>query len=556
MNETPDLVLFNAQIITVDKAFSVKEAVAVKEGRIVFVGSRSDLKNQFSPARREMDLKGLTVIPGVIDSHVHVLGIGLERQKVSLARAESISDVLDILKTECQRLGPEAWVVTSQIDFAPSQLREKRLPNRWELDRVSDKNPVMVTRGAHFSVVNSYALGLAGIDRDSVPVEGGTIMKDPETGEPTGWLGDTTLNQVRKLIPPTTHAERVAALKAAMVELNGLGITSVIEASADRDDPGLQAYGELWNRGDLTIRTRMLVGSPGRPVPFEDLEKGPLEVSRARGLGDNGDDMLRLWGAKLLVDGGIETAFLREPYMIIPGEQEDPAYRGRLMMSRDRLIEICLLAARKGWRLGIHTVGDAALDAVLEAFERADREYTIRGRRWSVMHGFLVCPEHFEIMRRLGITVACQFSHSYTKGDAMVKWWGPERASRANPVKEYIQEGIPVGGGSDGKSAEWRTPILFWIDLTRQTRLSGVLGPDLVLTREEMLRYHTIDAAYILGEEEALGSIERGKNADLAVLSNDILACPIDEIKDMEVLITVVDGKIVYENRDDNRLSA
>ena len=248
MNETPDLVLFNAQIITVDKAFSVKEAVVLKEGRIVFVGSNSDLKNQFSPARREMDLKGLTVIPGVIDSHVHVIGIGLERQKVSLAEAESISDVLDILEKECRRLGPEAWVVTSQVDFVPSQLREKRLPNRWELDSISDKNPIMVTRGEHFSVVNSYALGLAGIDRDSVPVEGGTIMKNPETGEPTGWLGDTTLNQVRKLIPPTTHAERVAALKAAMVELNGLGITSVIEASADRDDPGFRAYRELWRK--------------------------------------------------------------------------------------------------------------------------------------------------------------------------------------------------------------------------------------------------------------------------------------------------------------------
>ena len=549
MQASPELVLFNGKLITVDNAFSIQEAVAIRSGKIIFVGSLSDLRKKHPTANAEIDLKGLTVIPGIIDSHIHMMAIGLERMKVSLADTQSISDVLDIIENECKKVGPGVWVVTNQIEFTPGQLKEKRLPDRWEIDRVSPNNPVMVSRGAHFSVVNSVALGMAGIDRDTVPSEGGIIMKDPDTGEPTGWLGDTTLQQVRKLMPPISHEDRVSALRAAMRELNEMGITSIIEPSGDRDDPGLRAYNELWKKGDLTVRTRMVVGAPFQPVPVDDIELGSIEASRKRGLGDNGDDILRLWGVKLMIDGGIETAFMREPYEIIPKEQEDPAYRGLLMMPKENLDEICLKAAARGWRLGIHVVGDAAMDAVLEAFENANRQFSIKDKRWSIMHGFLPRPEHFEIMRKLGITVACQHSHSYTKGDVMVKWWGRERASYANPVKEYMGEGIVAGGGSDGKSCEWRTNILFWIDLTRQTRFSGVLGPELTLTREEMLRYHTINAAYILGEEDKLGSIEVGKQADLVVLSKDVMECPVDDLLNIQALMTIVDGKIVYQNK-------
>jgi predicted amidohydrolase YtcJ len=547
MQTAPDLILSNGKIITVDKEFTVHEAVAIKDGRILFAGRAADLKAQYGPARQEIDLKGLTVIPGVIDSHIHMMAIGLERLRLSISHTESIAGVLGALEEECKRLGPDRWVVTSQIDFSPGQLKEKRLPNRWELDKVSPDNPVMVTRGAHFSVVNSYALRLAGITKDTVPPEGGMIMKDPATGEPTGWLGDASLQQVRKLLPTLSHEERVSALKTAMQELNSLGIASIIEASSDRDDPGLRAYRELWTQKNLTVRTRCVVGAPFVPPPVADIEKAPLEASRRRGLGENGDEMLSLWGAKLMIDGGVETAYLRDPYEVIPGEQEDREYRGVPMMSREALYKLCREAARNGWRLGVHTVGDAAMDMVLGAFDDVNKEFPITGRRWSIMHGFLVKPEHFEVMRRLGVTAACQHSHNYTKGDAMIKWWGRERAAAGNPVKEYLEAGVPVGGGSDGRSCEWRTNILFWTDVTRQTRLAGPLGPELALTREEMLRYHTIDAAYVMGEEKNAGSIEPGKWADLTVLSKDVLTCPTEELRDVKAMMTIVNGTIVYE---------
>jgi len=292
-----------------------------------------------------------------------------------------------------------------------------------------------------------------------------------------------------------------------------------------------------------------VVGAPFQPPPLQDIAKRPEEASQARGLNDHGDDMLRIWGIKLMIDGGIETAFLRDPYEIIPGEQEDPEYRGVAMMSKGELYTLCEQAASNGWRMGVHTVGDAAMDIVLEVFSEVNKEFSIVPRRWSIMHGFLPRVEHFERMRRLGTTVACQHSHNWTKGDTMIKWWGFERASYSNPVKIYLREGIPVGGGSDGRSCEWRTNILMWVDVTRQTRLAGVLGPEFSLSREEMIRYHTIDAAYILNEETKLGSLEAGKWADLVVLSKDILTCREDEIKDLNVLMTIVNGKIVYENK-------
>lgn len=556
MQIRPDLVLFNGQIITVDEDFNIKEALAIKNGKVTFVGRTSDMRSRLLSASQEIDLKGLTVIPGIIDSHIHMMAIGLEQMKVSLAETQTIFDVLDTIETECKKVGPGGWVVTSQIDFTPGQLKEKRLPNRWELDRVSLKNPVMLTRGAHFSAVNSYALQLSGIDKNSVAPEGGAIVKDPETGEPTGWLADMALQKIRKLIPPISHEDRVTALKASMHGLNKLGVTSIIEPSGDRDDPGLHAYSQLWTEGMLTVRTRMVVGAPFQPPPVDDVGRTLAETSRRRGLGDDGDNMLRIWGIKLLVDGGIETALMREPYEIVPGEQEDPQYRGVLMMPKEQLYEICRQAASIGWRVGIHTVGDAAMDVVLEVFDRVDKEFSIKKKRWSIMHGFLPRPEHFEIMRRLGITVACQHSHNYTKGDVMLKWWGHGRASYSNPVKKYMREGVVVGGGSDGKSCEWRTNILLWIDVTRQTRFAGVLGPELTLTREEMLRYHTNNAAYVMDEEKNLGSIETGKWADLVVLSNDVLRCSSDAIKDIKVFMTIVGGKIVYENNVDSGLAS
>jgi predicted amidohydrolase YtcJ len=532
-------ILYNGKIITVDKDFTIAEAVSIRDGKFHAVGSSDKVMAHARPGTKMVDLNWKTVIPGIIDSHNHMLLTGLEKQKVSLADASSIADVLDIIRDACKAAEPGEWVVTMRAGFAPSQIKENRAPNRWELDEVAPNKPVLLVKGMHFGVVNSYALRLANITKATPQPAGGIIVKDPESGEPTGGLGDSALDPIKALLPKPTHEDKVKALRSVMEDFNALGITSVIDTWLNLDD--LKAYQELWAGKEMTVRARIWL-----TLSAEEIGLGPVTISKEAGLGTSGDDMLRIDGLKEFIDGGIETGLLRDPYLTIPGEQEDPSYRGVLMIPREEFGELCSVAAQSGWRLGVHCTGDNAIDVVLDTWEEINREMPIVDKHWVILHGILVRPEHFERINRLRVYVASQHIHTYSSGDRMVKWWGFERASYSNPIKEYMKKGVMVGGGSDAPSNEWHPSILFWFDLTRQSRGAGVLGPGLVLTRRESLIYHTINAARISDDGDKQGSIEPGKLADLVVLSDDILTCQVDRVKDIQVQMTMVGGNIVY----------
>jgi len=538
--ETAGIILYNGKIVTVDNDFTIAEAVSIQDGKFQAVGSREMVMAHGGPGTNMIDLNGKAAIPGVIDSHNHMLLTGLEKQKVSLAGATSIADVLDIIRDACKAAGPGEWIVTMRAGFAPSQLKENRVANRLELDRVSPNNPVLLVKGVHFGVVNSYALKLANIIKDTQQPAGGVIVKDPESGEPTGGLGDSALDLIKALLPKASHEDKVKALRSVMRDFNALGITSVIDTWLNLDD--LKAYQELWANKEMAVRARIWL-----TLSAEEMGLGPGTISRQAGLGPSGDDVLRIDGLKEFLDGGIETGLLRDPYLTIPGEQDDPGYRGVLMIPQEEFSELCSVAARNGWRLGVHCTGDRAIDIVLDAWEELNKKMPIVDRHWVILHGILARPEHLERINKLGVYVASQHIHTHSSGDRMVKWWGLERASYSDPIKEYMKNGVMVGGGSDAPSNEWRPSILFWFDLTRQSRASGVLGPGLALTRKESLIYHTINAAHISNDEDKQGSIEPGKLADLVVLSDDMLTCPVDDIYDMQVLMTMVGGEIVYQ---------
>ncbi len=544
-------VLYNGKIITVDKNFTIVQAVSIQNGKFLAVGSDEEVKASAGQDAEMIDLKGKTVIPGYIDSHNHMLVMGLEKQKVSLASARSIADVLRIIGDACKAAGPGKWVETTQLGFEPQQLKEGRSPNRWELDTVSSNNPVLHVEHLHFPCANSYALRLANITKDTPQPVGGIIMKDPATGEPTGWLSDVAAERVKALIPKPTHGEKVEVLKSIMKEYNSLGITSVIDTFVPLEN--LEVYRELRANGELTVRSKiMLPFGPdilGAPLTSEQISLGPKTISRQAGLGDFGDDMLRIDGLKTMLDGGIQGALFHEPYMVIPREQEAPDYRGTLTVPEETLRGLCIRAAQAGWRVGIHCLGDAGIELLLNIWEEVNRQTPIESKHWVLVHGFLPRSEHFERIKKLGVRVACQTAHTYTMGGDMVKWWGWERASRSNPVKEYMRNGVIVGGGSDAHYCEWRPSMLVWIDLTRQSKWAGLLGSDLILTREQSLIHHTINSAYISGDEDKQGSIEPGKLADLAILSDDILTCPVEMIKEIEPLMTMVGGEVVYQRQ-------
>ncbi len=541
-------VLYNGKIVTVDKDFRITQAVSIRDGKFVMAGTNEDVKASVATGAEMIDLQGKTVVPGFIDSHNHMLWTALEKPKVSLAGTTSIADVLDIISDVCKSVGPGNWVETSQMGFEPKQLKENRSPNLDELNKVSPNNPVIHEEHFHYSLVNSYVLRLLKINKDTPDPEGGLIVKDPGTGEPTGWLGDNALAPVKAMIPKPTYEEKIQHLKSTIQDFHRLGLTSIIDPWINLDE--LKIYQDLLSAGEMTMRTKILLTGPplAGAITTEQIGAGPEGVSSQVGLSDKDKEMLRIDGIKTILDTGVQGTYFRDPYELIPGEQEDPEWRGWLSMSKEEFRKISRNVAKAGWRLGVHCAGDAAIDVLLDVWEGINKEIPIVDKHWVLIHGQIPREEHFSRIRELDLHVACQSVHTYTMGADFTKWWGFDRASYSDPIKTYFENKIRVGGGSDAYFCEWNPSVQIWFDLTRQSKWAGVLGPEQAISRKQSLIYHTINSALISDDEQMLGSIEASKLADLVVLSDDILSCPIDEVKSIKPLMTMMGGRIVYKD--------
>jgi predicted amidohydrolase YtcJ len=251
-----------------------------------------------------------------------------------------------------------------------------------------------------------------------------------------------------------------------------------------------------------------------------------------------GDDLLRVGGIKMHVDGGIEGALLRQPYAI------DPTYYGQHSTPRETLKAVSLLAAELGWNVGVHACGGGAMDLLLEIYDEVDREISIRGRRFGLLHGFHPTEQNFEEIKRLGLAVTVQQPLLYNLAPNFIKFWGRELTENSIPLRSWLDHDIRPGGGIDGTPFPMLLSI--WSSVTRKTRDACVIGPEHAITREEAIRMHTLDSAYVTFEEGTKGSLEVGKLADLIVLDRDILICHEDDIKDTEVLTTLLGGQVVH----------
>lgn len=542
------IVLFNGKIITVNERFDIVQAISIRGDKIDRIGSTEEIRSTAGKNTKLIDLKGKTVIPGFVDSHNHMLWTALERPKISLEKTHSVSDVLDIIRDSCKEAGPGNWVETSQKGFEPRQLKENRSPTLAELDSVSPDNPVIHEEHFHNSLVNSYVLKQFNIKKDTPDPEGGMIFRNPDTAEPTGWLGDNALHPIKEAIPSPSYEEKIKLLKSEMKAFNGLGITSIIDPWINLDE--LQIYRDLFDEDEMTIRTKILMTGPplAGMLTTEQIEMGPEGVSKMMGLDDSRKDILRIDGMKTLLDTGVAGTYFRDPYEIIPGEQEDPKWRGWLSMNRDELKSICIDAARYGWRMGIHCAGDAAMDIMLDVWDEVNEKIPIADRHWNLIHGQVPREEHFPLIKKLGVHVACQSVHTHTMGADFVKWWGYDRAAYSDPIRTYLDNGIRVGGGSDAYFCEWVPVKQVWFDVTRQSKWAGTLGRDQVITLKESMIYHTRNAALMSDDDDRQGSLGPGKYADLVVLSDDILTCPVDKIKEIEALVTFMGGDIVFRN--------
>jgi predicted amidohydrolase YtcJ len=456
---------------------------------------------------------------------------------VQLLGAKSIAAVQAAIGERVAHTEPGKWVIASS-GWHESILDEGRMPIRQELDTVSPNNPVFIPRGGHVVTVNSKALELAGITKETPNPEGGVIVRDEATREATGVLLETAAGLVRKVLPPPP-ANMAELLKIAMHDLNSYGLVGVVEPGIDERQIAL--YRAVHDAGDMTVRTDVLY----RALRKSEVEKGIVAIKAQKN-----DDMLRFTGIKYPLDGGVEGGRMTWPYQLVKGEQTDASYRGVLLLppgGEDEYVEGLKLIAEAGLQAQTHAVGNETIDVIVRSYARVNAEKPIRDLHWTIMHLFHPSDEALRKMAEIGIMATMQ-DHPVLLGHNQRRWWGDEHAAYAIPIRKTIDAGVLVGGGTDGPVVPVDPFLSMWWMTTRQVLKGYVLGKEHAITAKEALQLYTINNARIQGVDKDRGSIETGKLADLAVLSQDILSVPPDAIRDTKAHLTVVGGKVVYRN--------
>jgi len=556
-----DLILFNGKIVTVDRQFGIGQAVAIKSGRIVAVGlDDSILKAERGLKTALTNLHGATVLPGLVDAHVHALEAGLSEFRAPIPTLDSFEAVQAYIRQRAAATPKEEWIVVPRT--FPTRLKEMRMPTRETLD-VAKEHPVLFD-ASYVVVLNSYALKQCGIDRNTPNPPGGEVVKDAN-GEPNGILKNaTSLVKGLDRNGHFTEAEKLDALEQQLKRYVAAGLTAVGDRAVDGEQISL--YQKLKATGRLPIRA-VLTWRPDGSQPAATLQQ---QIEAAPYTTNTGDSWLKFGTFKLTLDGGmtIGTAFQRYPYGPF-GKQlygkTDPEDRGQLFIPPDKLLAVMRTARNRGWQLTTHDQGGGAVDNFLDTLEQLDREKPIAPTRSHLMHASFQSPEAIARMKKMGILADVQSSWLYLDAPALEEVFGYDGMQYFYPLRSYIDAGIIVAAGSDhmighdkNHAVNPYNPFLsMWTEVTRLTGVpSGhgkVIHPEQKISRAEALKTHTIWAAYLQFADNERGTIEPGKLADLVVIDRDYLTCPEEQIKDIRPVVTILDGKIVYRAAQSRR---
>jgi predicted amidohydrolase YtcJ len=526
----PDEIFYNGKILTVDSAFTIQQAFAVRGSEILAVGPNAGVRAMAGPATRMTDLKGHTVVPGFMDNHNHQHNVVLTANwGVKLDNVTSITEMVSRLKDAARAkpatavIGAGGWVV--------NRLAEKRTPTRQDLDQVSAESPVVVFQGRGTVFVNSAALKALGVTRETKMLLATPVTKDA-SGEPTGQLNTPVLVNavIRELLPPPSINEVSGWLEKVQHDQNARGLTSIRDL--DLSPAAMRAYFNLRQQKKLTMRISM--GIDMAAANWDQLD----QVLSSLGFGATfGDDWLRFDGlAEFAVDTG--SGLFREPML--------DGTLGASRITPDQMRQAMITMNRYGWRPAPHISADGTLDHVLAAYEAANAESSIRDKRWIVEHIPYVQPDQMDRMARLGVLVSVQFQgRAGTAGAARTV--GAARAGRIGPVRELLDHKLMVSSGSDWSGGDNNNPfenIYFYV--TRKAEDGSVAGPMQKISREEAVRMVTINNAYFTFEEDVKGSLEPGKVADFLILSDDVMSVAEDKIIQIKPLATYVAGRKVY----------
>ncbi|MCC6587022.1 MAG: amidohydrolase [Bryobacterales bacterium] len=548
-----DVIIHNAKVVTVDAQFRIAQALAVKGDRLLAVGSNTQALALKGANTKLIDAGGKTILPGLIDSHVHAADASMYEFDHAIPTMETIADVLRYYRSRAAVVPRGEWIRLSQVFI--TRLRERRYPTRAELDSVAPNHPAVFATGPDASL-NTLALKKAGITKDSKPPAGqrGKVELDAKTGEPTGILRSASqfLN-----IPSTgrkaTDAERAQRLKMLLADYNSVGLTSVAER--DASESGIELYRSLWQKNELTCRV-FLNAHIEPTAAWEKVEAQILKA--ARDPLHKYDKFLWLRGTKSYLDGGMLTgsAYMREPWGLSKIYSiTDPNYRGLLYIEAEPLYRAAKLALQNDLQFTAHSVGDGAVNALITAYERINKEFPVRAQRPCITHCNFMFPEAIDRMRNAGIVADLQPAWLERDGATLREQFGDPRLAYFQPYKSLFDAKVPVGGGSDHMQKigsmrainPYNPFYAMWVTLARQPRWTDKpLHPEQRITREQAIRLYTINNAFLTFEEKEKGSLEPNKLADFIILKEDILTVPVDRVKDLQVAETWLDGRQVY----------
>jgi predicted amidohydrolase YtcJ len=547
-----DLILLNGKIITVNKEFTICEGISIADNKIIAVGTTSEMKKLSGDKTRVIDLHGKCVIPGLIDSHLHPESASISELEEEIPDVHNMDQLLTWIKGQTKVKESGEWIIHPK--FFPTRLKEMRQPTLSELDSVSPDHPVFLN-GSYGGMINSKAMILSGITAGTVHPG---IIKDTKTGSLSGFIRSSAFELLKipghKLLSCT---EREDALAAMLNRYNQYGFTSLLSGSGDQES--LKMYRDMADKKKLTARIcqNIILPAGGRITKEIVTEK----VKHYTAITGDGDEWVRIGSLKVILDGGIltGTAYMKEPWGMKAGNIfgiKDPEYRGSVNYTREELKDIVSVANEFNWSFTAHATGEASVDLLLDVYDEVNRQKSIKEKRFSIIHGNFYSNDAIKRMVELGVYANMQPAWFYKDAEAIESILGDEKIRIFHPYRTMIDAGVMINGGSDhmvkwdaNASINPYNPFLaIWTMVTRKTERGSVIMPSEAISREEAIKTFTINNAFATFEESIKGSIEPGKLADMAVLSDDILTCPVDDIKEIKSLMTILDGKIIYSS--------
>ncbi|HET9478492.1 MAG TPA: amidohydrolase [Pyrinomonadaceae bacterium] len=531
-----DIIITNAVVHTMDPAQPTAEAVAIYANRIVAVGSTKDIRKLAGPNTRRIDAKKRLLLPGFNDAHTHFLSGGFQLSSVDLRDANSPQEFAARIKAFAEKLPKGRWITGGDWDH--ERWPDAKLPTKELIDSFTPDTPVFVNRlDGHMALANSLALKLAGVTRQTLDPPGGVIVRD-KSGEPTGVLKDAAQSFVWKVVSPATFDEKLAAARAATNYAAKLGVTSVQDMSAGTD---VGVYQTLLDRGEL--KTRIYAVSP---LPaWERLARTGMRAHF-------GSEMLRVGGLKGFADGslGSTTALFYEPY------RDDPSTSGIAgdeMYPEGAMLKRVTEADRAGLQVMIHAIGDRANDLILGLFEQVERENGKRDRRFRIEHAQHLRTQDIARFKLDQVIASMQPYHAIDDGRWAEKRIGKERAKTTYAFRSLLDSGATLAFGTDWTVAPLNPMLTIYAAVTRRTidgKNSKGWVPEQKISVAETVRAYTAGSAYAEFQENVKGTITTGKLADLVLLSRDIFKIDPKEIENVKAVLTMVDGRVVYEERD------